>query len=411
MQPEAHATTAVASRQSPKRARREAEGKEGLPSCRFAQPDLCCPRVPKSSLSARLVLLATSTLLASAVGYATYSFLRPPPLAVTIEPGVDDGPVWNDDPTFVVDEVAGFRPRRAMVTRFPMLAVDQSDRRDLVKHRNRDGFLRRDELPSPLDRQAVLMVGDSHLDGVVSTDENVATLLEAQLVAAGAPSYVLNAGCGLYSLWQSVLRARDLLQHHRPAVVVVVVFLGNDFFDLENKTVPHLDDELHELPPGVLTEPETTSARLQELAIPAPYEAAFWQGFNQALYLQQRPERLPILLRKAAHAVDVLEAAGQQHGARIVWALLPSFDLVFPEHAQGLGKVADELVRSGIQRRLRDGFTALLDERKAQVVDFEPAFRTDGKLDLFALDFHVYVRGHRVMADTLREPIRALLQR
>lgn len=366
--------------------------------------------MPKSTLSARLALLVLTTGIASGAAYALYATLRPETAAVWVDETIQDGPTWGGDPALVVDEVAGFRPRRKTIVRLPMLAVDQTDRREYVKHRNGEGFLRRDELPSPLDRPAVLMVGDSHLDGVVGTEDNVATQLEEALGAAGAPSYVLNAGCGFYSLWQHVLRARDLMQRYRPRVVVVVVFLGNDFLDLENVTFPHLDDSLRELPPGALTEPETTSARLLELAIPAPYEAAFWQGMNQALYLQQRPERLPILLRKAAHAIDALQAAGAQHGATIVWALLPSFDLVFAEHAQGLGKVADEVVRSGIQRRLRDGFVALLDERKAQVVDFEPAFRADGKLDLYALDFHVYVRGHRLMADVLREPIRALLR-
>ncbi|MFY9343016.1 MAG: GDSL-type esterase/lipase family protein [Planctomycetota bacterium] len=318
---------------------------------------------------------------------------------------------WNGQQAYAIDPVAGLRPRRSATFKLPMLAVDQSDVRQIEKHRDAHGLLREQELPAALDRPAVLVVGDSHIDGVVSTADNVTSLLEQQSQSSPTPYYCLNAGCGYYSLWQHVLRARDLLPRFRPRVVVIVVFLGNDFLDLDNPTVPHLDDAAQERPARERSEPETTSARLAEFALPEPYGQLFWQGLNQALVLHREPTRLDRWMAKAAHAVAAMERAATQHDAKVLWALLPSFDLVLPDQAQGLGKLADEVVRSGAQRRVRDAFAKVLEQANARVVDAEPAFRADGKSDLYALDFHIYRRGHRRLFEALRSPIDELLAR
>lgn len=351
------------------------------------------------SLRAKLLLAATTTLLAGALAFTAHRLLR----------GSEE--TWRGQQPYVVDPVAGLRCRSANTVRHPMTALDLSDPRpEIRKRRDANAFLREHDLPSPLDRPTVLVVGDSHVDGVVDTADNVTSLLEAASAASPAPYYCLNASCGYYSLWQHVLRARDLLPRWRPRVVVIVVFLGNDFVDLDNPLVPHLDDEGHELP-ATAAGPETTSGRKDALALPEPHTELFWQGLNQALLLHREPARLAVWMRKAAHAVEAMERAAAAHDARVVWVLLPSCDLVFPEHAKTLSPLAAEVTAGGAQRRVRDAFAALLASHEARVVDAEPAFRADGRLALYALDYHVYLAGHRLLAQLLQPVLDGLLAR
>jgi hypothetical protein len=367
--------------------------------------------VPAPPLGPRLAIAAAATALAVGVGLLLWGKLRAGPTSVEVfaEPDGAAETTWNGQEAYVVDAVAGMRSRRASTFRHPMVAVDASDHQEIVKRRCKNGFQRLDELPATLRHPTVLAVGDSHLDGIVSTAENATTLLERASQEGNTPYYCLNAGCGYYSLWQHVLRARDLLPRWRPRVVVIVVFLGNDFLDLDDPSVPHLDAALVERPPRTRTKPETTSAREREMAIVEPYQAAFWQGLNQAMLLHREPARLEVWMQQAAYAVAAMQRAAKEHDAQVLWALLPSFDLAFPDHTMGMSPLAAEVVRDGAQRRLRDAFVDVLRAADANVVDVEPAFRRDGAITIYALDFHVYRRGHRLLFETLRAPIDALL--
>lgn len=366
-------------------------------------------RTTDTSLRAKLALATTTTALAVGLAFALWT-LRGPRSSATLTTADTTDVVWNGDELYAVDEVAGHRPRRSSTWSMPMLAVDDSDLQKIEKHRDGNAFLRATELPKDSPLPKVLVLGDSHVDGVVSTADNFTSLLESASSTTSQPYLVLNAGCGLYSLWQHVLRARALLAPFRPRVVVITVFLGNDFLDLEDAIRPHLDDALRELPAEPRGPTETTSARMAELAIPDPNGQLFWQGLNQALYLEQHPERLPVLVRKCEHAVDTMERAAREHGAQVVWALLPSFDLVLPDHTMSLGPVAKRLCEKGTQRAMRDAFVAVLNGRGLRIVDFEPAFRVDRSPALYAKDFHVYRKGHRLMADALRPVLAELLR-
>ena len=364
---------------------------------------------------AKLLLAAAATLLAAAAAFGAWLLLRRPASPVVVQvhdPAAAAETTWNDQQPYVVDPVAGLRCRSSSTVSHPMTALDLSDPRTAIrKHRDANGFLRDTLLPSPLQRPTVLVVGDSHVDGVVDTPQNVTSLLEAASTPTSTPYYCLNAGCGYYSVWQHVLRARDLLPKWKPRVVVIVVFLGNDFLDLDNPKVPHLDDELHELPGVPTAPPETTSARLADLALRDPHTQAFWQGLNQALLLHREPARLEVWMRKAAHAVEVMEQAARQADARVVWVLLPSCDLVFPEFVRGLSPLAGEVVDGGAQRRVRDAFAEVLAKARVRVVDAEPAFRRDGSVGLYAIDYHIYRRGHRLLAELLTPIVGELVAR
>lgn len=330
------------------------------------------------------------------------------PVVVRQIPSAEPEPDWGEHDTLTADPVAGFRPKRSLEVEFPMAALDDSERLTVSKRRDRHGFLRVSDLPDALAGKRVLALGDSHLDGVVSTEDNVTTLLEDALRAAsGQEHWVLNAGCGLYTLYQYALRARTLVPLYRPDVVAVFVFCGNDFGELDNVRFPHLDDDLREQPPEPNPPPEDTSRRRESLDLFV--EAPFWQGMNQALYLYEQPERREPIRSKARKSVELLEQTARDGGAEVLWVLIPSFDLVFPDKIASASPLAGEVVRSSVQRELHDWFVEVLSLRGSSVVDMLPAFEADGSLGIYAIDFHIFKRGHRLVADRVLPVLRRQL--
>ncbi|MFT4514339.1 MAG: hypothetical protein ACI89X_002923 [Planctomycetota bacterium] len=368
----------------------------------------------RASLKTRIVATCVATLIASGLAYGVWSLYGGPKSTVKVQAleGAEKDELWQDQPSYAVDPVVGLRPTRSTVMRMPMVALDGSDVQAVVKHRDANAFLREKPLPALADAERVMVVGDSHLDGVVSTADNLTTLLEDAATEDNTPTAFLNAGCGFYSLWQSVLRACDLIPRHQPKVVVLLVFMGNDFIELDSQKMPHLDDELRHQQARVDAPPETTTARQKRVGMIEQYRWLFWQGLNQAMYLMDHPDRLPLLAKKAGHAIEHMEREAEAHDVRVLWALLPSFDLVFGDHAKGLGKGAESVVESGAQRRMRDAFVAELMKRGAAIADLEPAFKADGRATtLYAKDFHIYRDAHRVAAEALAAPINKLLGR
>lgn len=364
----------------------------------------------RAALLPRVALALVATGIAAAAAWIAWRATRPLMSAAVVEvdAGVETAPAWEDSQIYVVDPVAGHRPRRGAVIRLKMSALEPLAAQDVVKRRCAAGFLRDDDLPSELTDPRVLFLGDSHLDGVVSTADNLTSILERDLREVGQPVWMLNAGCGLYSLWQYVLRARTLVPRYRPAVVVVVVFLGNDLLELEDPRRPHLDDALREVPGDPQAKRVVDAGAMKELDL-GPFEQLFWQGFQQADWFWHHPERWPAIRAKAAHAIDAMQALAGAHGARVQWVLLPSADLVFPERLAGLQGRAREFLDAGVQQQIHDDVLALLNERGLQVVDLLPAFRADGSLGLYAIDFHVFERGHRLIASELLPRLRTAL--
>lgn len=377
-------------------------------SCSVAAP------MGRASLKTKITAACLATLLASAAAYGVWSAYGGPKSTEKVKalPGSEQDEPFPGKSGYAVDPVVGIRRLRSTVAEMPMVALDGTDPQMSAKHRDEHGFLRQKPLPPLADAARVLVVGDSHVDGVVSTADNLTSLLEETATRKGTPTAFLNVGCGFYSVWQSVLRVCDLIPRYQPKAVVVVVFLGNDFLDLENRGMPHLDDELQPQPAAKDLPPETTSARRRRLGMIEQYRLLFWQGLNQAMYLMDHPERLAALQEKTGYAIDHMHEVAKANDVRVLWALLPSFDLVFPEHAKGLGDGAKDVIESGAQRRMRDAFVAELQKRDAKVVDLELAFRADGRAGtLYAKDFHIFRDGHRVAAEALGPAVDTLLGR
>jgi hypothetical protein len=313
---------------------------------------------------------------------------------------------------YAFDPVVGVRPRRSLEIRFvihPLHVAPTGGGRDKVTRRTDNlSLVRRDDVVELAPGPRVLLVGDSHLMGVVSNADNASDLLEGRLHADGlGGAAVYNGSCGFYSIYQDVLRMRTLRDALRPDLFLLVVFLGNDFIELEDLSVPHLDDALAERPADPHPPAETTSARIAWLGLPE--EQLFWQGLNQACYLHLHPERFEPIAAKARRSLELLRDLARDSSADVLVTLLPSFDLVFPERVAALNERARQVQATDANGRLR---ARLLADAKAlglATVDPLDAFRADGREDLFATDYHIFLRGHVLLAAQIAPALEAAL--
>lgn len=369
----------------------------------------------------QLALALCSTVVAGGLAFVAWQWLKPstPYQSIRIDPDVEPEQVAEGREPYVVDPVVGFRAPRSATFKIKMMALDATELETVERRSNNLGFVREDDLVGELPGPRVLVVGDSHTLGVVDTDDNLGPVLERDLREHDGlgDALVLNAGCGYYSLYQYVLRARTLVEPIRPDVVVVVVFAGNDFLDLENQRYPHLDDALIERPPAESPPPQTTSARQEWLQLPQDdavkfyMDSAFWQGLNQAAYLHRHPDRRDSIRSKASRCVELMDELSEHHDFEVVWALLPSVDLIFPQHLRTASEVAGTVVDSGVQREMFEWFAHELERKEAKFVDLRPAFERDGRLSLYAVDFHIWREGHRLVAEGVAPLVRDALQR
>ena len=331
-----------------------------------------------------------------------------PAPAAPASAAADETP-WPHDPQYVQDPTVGHRPRAHVERKFRMGPFGGERERRLRRH-GVLGVITTDVTASAADLDdlfamgppRLLLLGDSHLMGVVTNAENAAQLLEDRLRerTEHLGATVINGAAGYYSLWQLVLRARTLAAPIGADAIVPVVFLGNDFLELEDVGRPHLDDPLDERPARADPPPETTSARRRWLGRPDD-DLLFWQGLNQAAYFHQQPDRIAVVLAKAARCLDAVAELARDHAAELQVALLPSYDLVFPERAAALGPRVAEALASGANLRLRDGLRQLLTERGIPTIDLLDEFRADGRDELYALDGHLFVAGHDRLAEAL----------
>jgi hypothetical protein len=259
-------------------------------------------------------------------------------------------------------------------------------------------------------RPCVLLVGDSHMMGIVSNKDNGAGLLQAGLAPAfaEAPPQVVNGSSGYYSLYQYYLRAAELADVVRPEVVVVIVYLGNDFHELEDTGRPHLDDDLRPQPATARLFTDRAKMRLDRLGLSADL---FNQATNQASYFAEMPERRPIVMAKARRTVELMAALAKDRGFATVWVLLPSYDMVYPEAVRRMSDLGAALVAKRVNDHLAADFAGILSAQGQPIVDLLPVFKAHKRPVPYAADYHLWHEGHRLLADAAVPAVKARLSR
>jgi hypothetical protein len=289
------------------------------------------------------------------------------------------------------------------------------------------------EKPNDVPRRT-LVLGDSHIDGVCRTRENLTAVLDAET----SPSQVVNCGIFGWSPIDALRYYRDELSDQQFTDVVYVFYAGNDLSDLFR--------------PGLWQATRNPDGTIGEIKTPRPEDPPRWaktvarwgfdpgsrvspsqrrallcrkmwevnpgcvdQVFFQALYFQDNPEQVEPGIAAAVDTVTSMQSLARQRGARFVLVLLPTKQMVEPESITDLIPKArrilrlkpelvhlDERVYQGILR----GATAAGITVIGLLPDLVAAHKRRPAVPMFwRTDFHLSSFGHAAVADALRDTI------
>ncbi len=181
---------------------------------------------------------------------------------------------------------------------------------EVALRRNAQG-LRRDQdvaLAKAPGTPRIVVVGDSHTDGMTGNADTYPGQLEAALRQRGGPVEVLNAGVGRYSPWQSYLLLEEELVRFAPDAVVVALYVGNDLLDLLRP-----DDRPH-----LVLEGDRVVARGPEFIVFRDGPLQLWR--KRSLLYRFYREQAEFTLERALLTVDLVRSLGGDWGD--VWAFL-----------------------------------------------------------------------------------------
>lgn len=244
----------------------------------------------------------------------------------------------------------------------------------------------------------VLVVGDSHVDGVCNSEESFPFLLEQSLRARGRDAEVLNAARG----GQSPVNYPGTIERYAdlgPDEVIVMFTGANDFLELLG---------FGRLFQGYETDGytmEALEAREEALELDMP---VFMSGLHTGHALHVRQADLPLLEGLVVDAVRELALVARDAGASVTVVLLPPTALV---EGLELRSTADAMLeRLGVSREqvlaqlapLAGLLEAACQEVGAGFVDLHPHMTPEC---FWEADLHLSLVGQGVVRDVLLDTL------
>ena len=305
----------------------------------------------------------------------------------------------------------------------------------------------------------IVVVGDSHTEGVLENEHTYPAQLEQLLNADGGHYEVLNGGVKRYSPYQSYLRLEHQMLQYDPDIVVAAFYVGNDLLDLLRfDDRPYLTQEgedfvahppiwvVYRDPPLPLWSQHSFLYALYRSSIGYAVDravmlndlvhsfggtttdavelaAAFGNTGNRELVSQTLGqttyfERYPTAEQKAfallGHVVDLHRELAARDGHRLILLLIPSKTQVEPYlrrercveayEAMGLGAEQYERADARLYAKMRE----LVAAKGIEPVDPLAALRAeDGNNPKYWWELHINVRGARVIARELEARVEA----
>jgi len=250
----------------------------------------------------------------------------------------------------------------------------------------------------------VLVLGDSHTEGVAANAETYPNVLERRLARAfpGRDVEVLNLGVGGTGPWSF----RGMLERWKglaPDLVIATLFTGNDFWDalsladfLSKRRFPRATEEYKK--------------RIRTAAQRYPVS----QGVNQAYRFRHFPEERDLALAEAVRAYEAMDARCRELGIAFLAVVLPTKADVDGDDGRVrhqkvlayLGLTQDDYEANA---RLAEAFVAAMEARGIAVVDATPSMRSATRPFFWREDLHLSVAGHAHLAELLLAPVAAAL--
>ena len=250
----------------------------------------------------------------------------------------------------------------------------------------------------------VIVVGDSHVDGVCDNRDSFAQRLEEDLRTRFPERTVevLNAAVGGWSFY-NYLGALEALEPLEPDVFVVVVYGGNDF---AGGLVLH---HYHRDEPFLQSRAELRR-RVAEIDI--KFKGASAQHFGQLSYFATHPSEEAAAAQMAEQLTSSIARRARARGIGLVGVYLPSLvdaELeLFPKLAEAAAPFLAQIGETrSVADRLADQWLAGLAAEGAQTLDLRPSFRASAELLYWRSDLHINLGGHALAAAELAEPVLA----
>ncbi len=255
----------------------------------------------------------------------------------------------------------------------------------------------------------VLVVGDSHVDGLCDNADSFPNLLERALVEEhpGRTFDVLNGGTGGWSLY-NYLGALEAFRELAPDAFVMVVYGGNDF---QGGLGLH---HYHRGEPGPGEPDPAMDAVLayQEEEVGLPVTA---QYLMQAAYFEDHPEEEAAALFMTLAVSVEAQRVCREAGIAFLCVYLPPWahadpDGYAPLLAQGLARVPLSPAALAADERLADAWLAGLDAAGIARLDLRPPLRAAARRGLYwRTDHHLSLIGQRTVAHALLPALEELL--
>jgi hypothetical protein len=248
----------------------------------------------------------------------------------------------------------------------------------------------------------VLVCGDSHVEGVVKTEDNLAHVLERLLLARDGPESweVLNAGCA----YTGPRSHTGVLEHHAeldPDVLVSICFVGNDFWD----------DLLIEYEQSGWGAPRGSAAYRDRLESAAEaHSGAVYQGFNQAYRFAHFPGERERALQSVRASYAELRSACDARGVALAVAILPTkMAADRGDDAEVLAAIARTLALEpeelGTGERLGADLARALREAGTTVIELLEPMSASREVLYWRRDYHLSTSGHALVAELLLDVV------
>lgn len=256
----------------------------------------------------------------------------------------------------------------------------------------------------------ILVVGDSHSEGVVPTEENYCSQVEALALAAhpARTVEVLNASRGGYMLY-NYLGVLEKYADLDPEVFVMAVFGGNDFAEVVPLYGYFEGESIEDSREGW-----GMKVALSRRAGPGSGQALA-QGMHQEVLFYHSPRWRELALRASIAVTHEVAKLCKERGIELILMYIPpATDVQERFCAEGIAMVLEVFGMTAADRgateSMADDYLGAMKAEGVRVLDLREAFRAAEVPLYWKADLHLNTAGHRLVGRELSVAVEAAIK-